>query len=111
MLLRQHRVVAHDAMNPLEIDNGLPILDEFGYLPFNASGGALLFHLLTKLYERTSVIITTDLSFSEWATVFGDARLKALRFKAHYEAIRQLSEKKPEIFIRNPSHDMLGPNT
>ncbi|MRR52221.1 MAG: AAA family ATPase [Rhodocyclaceae bacterium] len=53
----------------------LVILDELGYLPFSQAGGALLFHLLSKLYEHTSVMITTNLTFAEWGAVFGDAKM------------------------------------
>jgi len=53
----------------------LVVLDELGYLPFSQAGGALLFHLLSKLYEHTSVMITTNLTFAEWSTVFGDDKM------------------------------------
>ncbi|KMZ44444.1 transposase [Bacillus sp. FJAT-27238] len=59
------------------MDADLLILDELGFVPFHKDGADLLFHLISECYERISVIVTSNLEFSQWNTVFGDNRLTA----------------------------------
>ena len=62
-------------VNAQLLKQDLIILDEPGYLPFSQKGGALLFHLISALHEKVSLIITTNLAFSEWAKLFADEKM------------------------------------
>ena len=78
------------------------ISDELGYLPFSQSGGQLLFHLISKLYEKTSLLITTNLAFAERPQVFGDAKIPTAMLELAHPSLRHCRDRQHQLALQEP---------
>ena len=104
---RDHRELTRLQQRLLRVE--VLIVDELGFVPFDRTGGELLFNLITDRYERRATVVTTNLAFAEWVTVFaGDEKLTTalLDRLAHHATIIATKGKSYRMRKRRSSKDV-----